>query len=128
MPSPKILLLECDSPRVVAKLSMRQAVYMIEHDQAWFDSGGDLRVKVPGREHEHPCRTRISWGGLLAALGMSQVYTRDNQRGNVDDFKRIFPEDRACFNQATKPGGWMIAVVSYAATAFSLLHEAAAFI
>lgn len=58
-----------------------------------------VRLTVAGIAH--PCRTRISAGGPLAALGMSQVYTTRDGRGTVDGFKRIFPEDRHIFHAAT---------------------------
>jgi hypothetical protein len=126
-PGPKIELFASDpsSDDHVAYLSMRNAVRMIERGQAWLDSNNKLRVSAPSWIHDHPCRTRISSGGLLAALGMSQIHTIANARGAVHDFKYIAPEDRACFHQATNPGGnWIAAAVSLAATAFSILIEA----
>lgn len=47
-------------------------------------------------------RTRTSRGGVLAAIGRSQRYTTHNERGNVNGFKFIAPEDRAIFHQATQ--------------------------
>ena len=107
MPSPtQTLLLEAGSSRIVALLCPHNVKRLLKRGQARRESDGELRVEPPGPQSEHPCRTHISSGGKLAALGMSQVYTKSNERGRVHDFKRIFPEDLGCFHQATKPGGW----------------------
>jgi hypothetical protein len=98
------------SSLVVAKVSARNAARMLELGQVRLDQEGHLRVAVPDRAHEHPCRTRISSGGVLAALGMSQIYTAKDERGKVAGFKRIYPEDRGFFNLATNPGNWIIAI------------------
>jgi len=45
-------------------------------------------------------RTHTSRGGLLAAIGRSQQYTTANERGQVNGFKTIYPEDRAVFVSA----------------------------
>lgn len=112
-------------------ISREHAEQLLRSRQAKLMAGGRaVRLIVYHEMPEHPCRTRISVGGLMAALGMSQVYTIANERGGVHDFKRIYPEDRACFHQATNPGGWMMVLATAglvnAATAFSILREAAA--
>ena len=109
-------------------ISREHAEQLLRRRQAKLMPGGrTVRLIVYHEMPQHLCRTRISAGGLLAALGMSQVYTIANERGAVHDFKRIYPEDRGCFNQATNPGGWLIAMASYAATAFSIFAKAAVF-
>jgi hypothetical protein len=45
-------------------------------------------------------RTHTSRGGLLAAVGRSQQYTTANERGEVNGFKTIYPEDRDIFRSA----------------------------
>jgi hypothetical protein len=57
---------------------------------------GGRAYKLTGKMEPHECRTRISGGGVLAAMGMSQRYTT-TERGKVDGFKTIFPEDAAAF-------------------------------
>lgn len=57
---------------------------------------GGRAYKLTGKMEPHQCRTRISGGGILAAVGMSQRYTT-TERGKVDGFKTIFPEDAAAF-------------------------------
>src|SRR5512145_1684343 len=108
-------------------ISREHAEQLLRSRQAKLMAGGRaVRLIVYHEMPEHPCRTRISVGGLMAALGMSQVYTIANERGGVHDFKRIYPEDRACFHQATNPGGWMMVLATAglvnAATAFSILR------
>lgn len=57
----------------------------------------------------HPCRTFVSRGGVMAAIGMSQKYTvhqplnGSGDRSKVTGFKSIYPEDRAFFHLATEP-------------------------
>lgn len=46
-------------------------------------------------------RTRTSRSPFLGAIGRSQRYTTHNDRGEVNGFKYIAPEDRAIFHQAT---------------------------
>jgi hypothetical protein len=112
------------SSRIVAKLSTRDAARMLERGQIRLGSGGELRVIGPNRSFEHPARTRISSGGVLAAIGMSQIYTTDDDARKLKvkrrlRFKRIFPEDRRFFHLATNPGAEFLVAVSFQLSALS---------
>ena len=104
MQSTRYWLLECDSIHVHGKISRRDRDRMLRRGLIEPDQTGNYRVIAPNRDTEHPCRTRISSGGPLAAMGMSQIYTLKNERGDVSGFKSIYPEDRPLFNLATMPG------------------------
>lgn len=79
---------------------MVEAERMINRNQAKRD-GTTLRLTEVGQLHL--CRTHISSGGPLAAMGMSQVYTA-NDHGKVSGYKTIYPEDLHYFT-ATTCGG-----------------------
>ena len=79
------------------------AVRMIEKEQARLTPNGRAlqlieigQVKPDGIAG----RTHTSRGGLLAVIGRSQQYTTANERGQVNGFKTIYPEDRAVFVSA----------------------------
>ena len=85
--------------RILWYATPREAASLVRRSQAV--RLGPRAVRLT--EHtgdDTPCRTRISWGGPRAAMGMSQDYTTRNAKGCVDGFKRIFPEDRSMFNAA----------------------------
>jgi hypothetical protein len=56
-------------------------------------------LRLTGIGVPHPCRTRVSCGGVLAAAGMSQRYTRLESRTHT--FKFLAPEDFKTFQAAT---------------------------
>ena len=85
---------------------------MLARRQARLEPNGRaLRLLEYYDSAAHPCRTFVSRGGPLAAMGMSQKYTVNQplngsgDRSKVTGFKRIFAEDRAFFNLATVPNG-----------------------
>jgi hypothetical protein len=45
-------------------------------------------------------RTRTSRGARMGAIGRSQKYVIDDNRGRVTGFKSIYPEDRHVFQAA----------------------------
>lgn len=81
---------------------------MIKRKQARLE-GRCLRLTEYYDSAAHPCRTFVSRGGPLAAMGMSQKYTVNQplsgsgDRSKVTGFKSIYPEDRAFFHLATCP-------------------------
>jgi hypothetical protein len=88
-----------EADRMVA---LKQAKYMA--------NGRGLRLLGFTREHEHPCRTHTSRGGPLGG----QLYTT-KRHGQVDGYKRIFPEDLGTFNAATLDcvgAGWRVISVN----------------
>src|SRR5262245_32374276 len=83
----------------VDKVSRHRAEHMIEKRQA--RRKGTPLLMMHYYEMPEPLnRTRVARRGPLAAMGMSQEYTRRNERGRVDGFKTIYPEDAHFFRQA----------------------------
>jgi hypothetical protein len=80
---------DCDSAQGLRMLALHQVRRTHKNSTV-------LQVIGPDREHEHPCRTHTSRGGLMAAIGRSQEYTT-RKHGQVTGFKSIFPEDHAAF-------------------------------
>jgi hypothetical protein len=108
---PKIPLLNRNGDKLY-DVTPQEAANLLEHHQARYAGNRRCLVAVGFiREHEHPCRTRTSRGGLLAAIGRGQQYTTSTH-GRVDGFKRIFLEDLGTFNAATldcvKVGHWRV--------------------
>ena len=85
--------------RIVWHVTPGQARSLVRRGQAIRIGDRALRLT----EHtgdDTQCRTRISWGGPRAAMGLSQDYTTRNAKGCVDGFKRLFIEDQPIFNAA----------------------------
>ena len=74
-----------------------EAARMIRRGQA-VEDGNTLRLIETGIPH--PCRTHTARG-----LFGEQCYTTANHLGQVDGFKRIYPEDAAIFHSATRDAG-----------------------
>jgi hypothetical protein len=89
----------CDRGHFVPR---RQAERMLEKKQARRE-GRILRLRhyteMPACL---PPRTFVARRGPLAAAGLSQQYTTANERGAVNGFKRIFPEDLHFFTMALR--------------------------
>lgn len=85
--------------RILWKVTEREAASLVRRGQA---IRLDRALRLTERTGDDTqCRTRISWGGPRAAMGMSQDYTTRNAKGCVDGFKRLFPEDLHIFHAAT---------------------------
>jgi hypothetical protein len=91
---------------IVMDVSPEQAEHMVARNQArWIRGHRNLRLTMLG-ESNHG-RTRTSRGGVLAAIGRSQVYTYtiDHDTGmdrrRVLGFKNLHNEERDIFNNAT---------------------------
>jgi hypothetical protein len=84
--------------RILWKVTEREAASLVRRGQAVRLDRALRLTEQTGDDTE--CRTRISWGGPRAAMGLSQDYTTRNQKGCVDGFKRLFIEDQPIFNAA----------------------------
>ena len=106
----RLLILEPQTDRILGWATRDKAERMIRRRQARLE-GRCLRLTEYYDSAAHPCRTFVSRGGPLAAMGMSQKYTVNQplngsgDRSKVTGFKRIFAEDRAFFHLATEPNG-----------------------
>jgi hypothetical protein len=91
---------EPDNDRIAFDVGADQAQRMLDYGQARLLQSGrclrllDLVDPVSGRP------TLTSRGGVLAAIGRSQVYTTANDRGSVNGFKFISPRDLPLFRHA----------------------------
>jgi hypothetical protein len=94
----KLPVLAPSIDRIVWYATKEQAASMVRRGQA-LRQHRSIRLTVT--DDAHPCRTFVARGGPLAAMGRSQDYTTRNERGRVDGFKRIFPEDWKYFHAAT---------------------------
>ena len=99
----RLLVLAPGTDQSVHYVSRHVAARMLEKKQARREGRNVLRLLHLADIPAHECRTFVARGGPLAAMGMSQVYTRSNVRGEVTGFKQIFAEDRPFFHQATAP-------------------------
>jgi hypothetical protein len=80
--------------------TVAKASELVKHFQARWVGQSTIRLTATARAtvgELHPCRTRVSMGGIKAAIGMSQDYTTRNERHRVDGFKPLYPEDQGYF-------------------------------
>ena len=96
---PKIHVLNHNGDKLFDAAPAEAARMLALHQAKYTADGRCLRLTGFTPQHEHPCRTYTSRGGLLAAVGRSQRYTV-SERGQVSGFKRIFPEDLSIFRAA----------------------------
>ena len=97
-----ISVLHPDVDREVQRVTEEQASRLLRLGQAHKMRGGrTLRLYAWSEMPMTGGRTRTSRGGMLAAIGRSQKYTTQNQRGDVNGFKYLAPEDRVFFQEAT---------------------------
>jgi hypothetical protein len=107
----KVLMLEPAGDRVAFDVTRDQAARMVLKRQAqWIPGAKDRIARLASYGQKHPCRTKVSRGGILAAIGRSQVYTRMESapEGSIEvkrvptfEYKTIYAEDRNYFNVAT---------------------------
>jgi hypothetical protein len=106
--SVRIGVLPFGSDRIDTYVTSVEARRLLTRNHAQYVSAKLIRLtavapRVPGEFHAS--RTRISSGGVLAAIGMSQIYTRGEiHPGKVDGYKFIDPVDRAYFTVVVKFG------------------------
>lgn len=87
----------------VLKVTEPEAERMVHLNQArWIRGGRALRLSHHYQMPATGGRTRTSRGGMLAAIGRSQVYTIADARGRVTDFKHLDHVDRYIFESATR--------------------------
>jgi len=102
-------------------VSPHKARRMVAGGQAEIMHGNALRLLGPTQEQEHPCRTHTSRGGLMAAIGRSQLYTTAKRgRPATTEHKKIFPEDRPAYVAAVLDH---LVEVPRGLFVFSLAHE-----
>lgn len=88
--------------REVFRWTPEQAACHVARNQArWIRGKRALRLSHHYEMPDNGGRTRTSRGGVLAAIGRSQVYTIDDARGRVTGFKHIDRVDLHIFQSAT---------------------------
>lgn len=78
----------------VWKATKEEIKRLVRRGQAVMSADGRV-YRLLERGKSHQCRTHISAGGPLAAMGMSQNYTATDK--GQPRFKTIYPEDRPAF-------------------------------